>query len=614
MSRITGPRNSAPSTTVRNNNTPTSQPKADTTPSPARQSPARSTHTFEVNRQKSFFRDQLSISSKTTNGPLSSSQSQTFINGRLRQSSSLSSNTNGNLSTSTQIDRAFRRNGTMSSERITQNMTTTYGPHSSISSTNIQDGRYSSSALQYSNNTGASSRVTTRTTESGPLITRSGNGLQYKGGQYKNSGPYASWRFSGGKFDRTSQVDYSNRSRVQTSTTRTHDFRANSRLTGDAETQRLADRQASAQRTQSRQRMMDIAGDLGLKTTVLGGGKPTTTTLFGNDPVQNVSADGRTKTETLLGPRVSTTQYGEVAVGADGITARGNADIRAGLYAQGSVEHTSDVGTFKGAAGAKLEAYAEANGTAALNTNGLELRGGARVGVEASAEVSGSYKTPPVTIGGREFTAGVSATGRVAAEATAEATGRVQFTRNPPTAVIEGQAGASAVVKAEGSVQADAGPFSIKASGYASAGAEAQANGSIGYDDGKVTLSFGAGAALGVGAGGRVQVQVDVAQIGQAAAGLAREGAEAAGRAMDVTGDNKFDMRDVNAIGTAAAETVANGLESAADTARDIGNNIADGARNVGNTIAAGAEAVGDGISSALSTGADNVREFFSGW
>jgi hypothetical protein len=397
-------------------------------------------------------------------------------------------------------------------------------------------------------------------------------------------------------------MDYSDKRGTQRSTTLEHDFRAGTRGT-EADAARLEERSQTMQTNKRIGQGLDILSELGLKTTLVGGGKPTTTTLYGNDPNITTSADGNTKTETLLGPRVSTTQYGEVALGANGLTARGNADIRAGVYAQASGTQKTDVGTFSGSAGAKVEAYAQANGQAQIGYNGVSAQGYARVGVEASAEVNGSYKTPPITIGGTELTAGVKARGRVAAEATAEASGRVQFTGDPPTAIIQGEAGASAVVKAEGDIGAHAGPFSIKASGYVSAGAEAQASGAIGYDDGKLKLSFGAGAALGVGAGGRVQVEVDVAQIGEAAVGLAKEGAEAAGRAMDVTGDDKFNMEDVNVIKDAAVETISEGVETVRDTFNE-------GVSRAGEALSD----AGDAIGGAISDGAGAVKDFFSGW
>lgn len=628
----TPPRPQSPPTTQQTQQAPRSPSATPAQQAPAATSAQQNRHTFEVNHQRGLLTDRTTISSSHTQGDSSSSRSAEFVNGRLRSSSSTSSSQEGNLSQSTQIDRNYNRQGDLSRERVTQNVTTRYGDHTTIGRTNVQDGRFSSESVNFTNQSGNTTRSTTVTNSSGPQTTRTNQGMQYRGGEYLNTGAYATNRYTDGRFQSTHGVDHNFQQRAHsTQTTITRDSRAAERGTPEDKA-RLEQRQQSISRREGIQRGLDIAGDLGLKTTVLGGGQPTTRTLAGNDPVRQTSADGRTTTETLLGPRVSTTQYGEVAVGADGITARGNADIRAGLYAQGSVTHQTDAGTLSGSAGAKLEAYAQANGQAALNLNGLEARGYAGVGVEASAEVSGSYRTPPVTIGGEPITAGVSAQGRVAAEAKAEASGRVQFTGNPPTAVLEGQAGASAVVKAEGEARIDAGPFSVRAQGYVSAGAEAQANGAIGYDDGKLTLSFGAGAALGVGAGGRVQVSVDVGQIGRAATGLAREGLEAAGRAADVTGDNRFDMQDVRHIGNTVAtearevvrdvgNTIADGARVVGEGAQVVGNAVADGARAVGNAVASGAQAVGHAVSDGaravgdgISRGAEAVKDFFGGW
>ncbi|MBK06342.1 MAG: hypothetical protein CL920_25300 [Deltaproteobacteria bacterium] len=548
----------------------------------------RSTFERSVETIQGWFRSTTNTSRKETTSDYTNERTAKYVNGRKTNDSSSTSTTNGNMTSSTQYDRAYNRNGGVDRQRITQQVVTKYGDHASIGRTNITEGSFQSEAINYTNTRGNTTRSTVITSSSGAETSRIGDGLQYRNGRYLNGGNFGKSRYVQGRYESNTGVNYTNERRNERQTTITRDSRADVRGT-DADNSRLEARQARADRHSRYQKGMNIAADMGLRTTLLGGGTPTTRTIAGNDPTKTVSADGRTTTETLLGPRVSTTQYGEVTLGADGLRARGNADVRAGLYAQTSASHKLDGGgTVHGSAGAKAEVYAEANGFATLNTQGLEARGYAAIGSEVSAEVSGGYRTDNITIGGEKFDAGVSARGRVAAEATAYAKGHVKFTGNPPAAVLEGQAGASAVVKAEGDVQVDAGPFSVKAEGYVSAGAEAQANGSIGYDDGKLTLSFGAGAALGVGAGGRVQVAVDVGAIGKATVGVVDDQLDK----LDVTGDDNFDMQDVRAIGSAA-------VDAAEDVAEDIGDAVVGGAKAVGGAVADGAKAVG---------------EFFSGW
>jgi hypothetical protein len=280
--------------------------------------------------------------------------------------------------------------------------------------------------------------------------------------------------------------------------------------------------------------------------------------------VKKTSADGKTESTAYVGAKAVAKADGKLSVGADGIKAEGKADARAGLYAEVSGKKTGDLGTVEGKAGVKAEAYATASGSGKLDLNGLEVKAKAAVGAEISASVSGKYTTPSVTVGGQKLDASIAANGRAALEAKAEAEGKVAFTGNPPKAIVEGSAGASAVAKLEGDVKASAGPFSVTASGYVSAGAEAKASGVLGYEDGKLKIGGSLGAALGVGAGGKVQVEVDVAQIGKVGVGLAKEGAAQAAKAADLDGDGKLGVGDLKRGAENLAGNVAGGAKKVA--------------------------------------------------
>jgi hypothetical protein len=219
--------------------------------------------------------------------------------------------------------------------------------------------------------------------------------------------------------------------------------------------------------------------------------------------------------------------------GKRGVDAQFGREAKAGVYADASGQVSGRFGEASYQASAKAEAKASVDARGRLDTNGLDATVTAKVGVSVEAEVHGRAETPSITIGGVDLNASVEGHARASAEAVAEATGRVQITRNPPTAIVSGEAGASAVAKVEGEVRFSAGPFSVVASGYASAGAEARASGVFGYEDGKLKIGGSLGAALGVGLGGSATVEVDVKQIGEMAKDLA-----------DVNDDGKVDFWD----------------------------------------------------------------------
>ncbi|KFE72473.1 hypothetical protein [Hyalangium minutum] len=267
-----------------------------------------------------------------------------------------------------------------------------------------------------------------------------------------------------------------------------------------------------------------------------------------------------TDPNTFVGNRYGYSGKHEVTIGADGVNASFNREAKAGLYAE---TKTPDIK--KGEAGyqvganAKLEAAASVDAKGKLDLNGLDASVNAKVGVTAEASVNGKAQTKSVKVAGVDVNASVEGTAKVSASATAEASGKVKVTRNPPTAIAEGTVGASAVVKAEAEVKASAGPFAVKATGYASAGAEAKATGTIGYEDGKIKLGGSLGAALGVGAGGSVNVEVDVKQIGEMAKNTAVKVA-------DANGDGKLGLDD--------AKAVANNVKDAAvNTAKNVVDN-----------------------------------------
>lgn len=270
-----------------------------------------------------------------------------------------------------------------------------------------------------------------------------------------------------------------------------------------------------------------------------------------------------TPNSQFVGSRVGTSGEGKLTVGANGVEGTFKREAVAGLYAEKSHETEGRYGKAGYQAQAKVEAKATFDAQGKLNANGLDVSVGAKAGVSAEASVKGSLQTKPVKFAGVDLTAGVEGTAKVSAEVSAEATGKVKITRNPPTAIAEGKVGASAVAKAEAEVKASAGPFAVKATGYASAGAEAQASGVIGYSDGKLKLGGSVGAALGVGLGGSVNVEVDVKAIGQMAKNTA-----------DVNGDGKLGLDDVSAAGSKAAHAAASVASSAASAVSSAASKV----------------------------------------
>lgn len=260
--------------------------------------------------------------------------------------------------------------------------------------------------------------------------------------------------------------------------------------------------------------------------------------------------------------RVGITGGQRFAINADGVQGSFNREAKAGLYADAEGRVEGRYGEADYQAHAQVEAKASVDAHGRIDANGLDATVTLRAGVSAEAEITGHAQTKSVTVGGVEFNAAADGHAKVSAEAVAEATGTVAIKRNPPTAIARGTAGASAVVKAEGEVKLSAGPFSVTGSAYASAGAEARATGIIGFEDGKLKFGGSAGAALGIGAGAGVTVEIDVAQIGEAAKGLA-----------DVNDDGKIDLADLGA----AAHKAADVAKAVVDKARDVADANHDG-------------------------------------
>ncbi len=272
----------------------------------------------------------------------------------------------------------------------------------------------------------------------------------------------------------------------------------------------------------------------------------------------NIQENNRsTAPNTFVGTRHGTSGSQNVSIGTDGVNASYNREARAGVYAERSGETTGQYGTASYNAHANAEARASVNATGRLDTNGLDASVNARVGARAEASVTGRAESQSIQIAGVDVNASVQGRATASAEVAAEANGRVQVTRNPPTAVAEGSVGASAVAKVEGEVTASAGPFSVNASAYASAGAEARASGVIGYEDGKLRIGGSVGAALGVGAGGAVNVEVDVAQIGQMAHNAA-----------DVNNDGRLGLDDAGAAVSNTVNAARDTVSNAASTVR----------------------------------------------
>lgn len=248
---------------------------------------------------------------------------------------------------------------------------------------------------------------------------------------------------------------------------------------------------------------------------------------------------------SYVGARYGVSGGQSVTFDGQGLTGTFNRTAEAGVYAESSGRTSGRFGEASYDARAKAEAKATVDARGRLDLNGLDASLNAKVGAAVEVEVSGSARTKGLQVGDTELYAEIGGRAKASAEASAEATGTVQITRNPPTAIAKGTLGASAVAKVEGEIRASAGPFTIVGSAYASAGAEARATGLIGFEDGKLKIGGSAGAALGVGAGGAVTVEVDVAQIG-----------ELAKAAADVNHDGKLDLGDAKVAVDAAASRV----------------------------------------------------------
>lgn len=244
--------------------------------------------------------------------------------------------------------------------------------------------------------------------------------------------------------------------------------------------------------------------------------------------------------------QVGVTGSQRFAINGDGVQASFDREAKAGIYARAHDEVSGRYGQASYDATAAAEAYARFNAQGKIDANGLDASINAKVGVAVQAEITGRAQSQSVNFLGTDLYVAAEGHAKVVAEASAEVTGNVKITRNPPTAIAQGTAGASAVAKAEADVKLSAGPFSVTANVYGSAGAEARASGIIGYQDGKFKIGGSVGAALGLGAGGGVGVEVDVAQIGQMAKNAA-----------DVNNDGKLDLSDAGAAVSKGAKKVA---------------------------------------------------------
>ncbi len=233
-------------------------------------------------------------------------------------------------------------------------------------------------------------------------------------------------------------------------------------------------------------------------------------------------------------------------IDGDGMRASYDREAKAGVYAHAHDAVTGKYGQAEYTADAAAEAYARFNAKGQIDANGLDATVNAKVGVAVQAEITGRAQSNAAHWMGTDLYVAAEGHAKVAAEASAEVTGQVKITRNPPTAIAQGTAGASAVAKAEADVKLSAGPFSVVANVYGSAGAEARATGIIGYQDGKFKIGGSVGAALGLGAGGGATVEVDVRQIGQMAKNAA-----------DVNNDGKLDIHDATAAVSKGAKKVA---------------------------------------------------------
>ncbi|MFT3712891.1 MAG: hypothetical protein QM817_35010 [Archangium sp.] len=289
-----------------------------------------------------------------------------------------------------------------------------------------------------------------------------------------------------------------------------------------------------------------------------------------------------------VGSRVGITGGQSLTIDHTGIHGQFNREAVAGITAEVGDHVEGKYGSADYHARATAEASASVDAQGKIDANGLDATVTLRAGAKVEVDATGHAQTQSVTLGGVEMHAAADAHVRASAEVSAEATGTVKITRNPPTAVARGTAGASAVAKIEGEITLSAGPFAVTGSAYGSAGAEARATGVIGYEDGKLKIGGSVGAALGLGGGAGVTVEVDVAQIGEAAKGLA-----------DVDGDGQLGFGDVVAAGKKAVDVARNvahaadvngdghlGLDDVGAAASNVAHKAADVAHNAAKKVA----------------------------
>jgi len=202
------------------------------------------------------------------------------------------------------------------------------------------------------------------------------------------------------------------------------------------------------------------------------------------------------------------------------------------------------------------------------------------------ANVSGNYTRSLTKIGDAEITAGVEGKGRAFVGADGSLEGKVTASIYPPEAAVTLKGEAFAGAKLEGEVKGHAGPFSVTASGSLNAGAGVEGGVDVGLSDGKLRFQANLGATLGIGASGNIAVEVDVAQIAkigvEGAKVVGKEIHKAAVNTFDATGDGKLGLDDARAIGSAAIDTVGQGLSNARDA---IGSGLSDMGNSISNAF-----------------------------
>jgi hypothetical protein len=422
--------------------------------------------------------------------------------------------TRGNTTDTRSRTEAIDRSG---NKKITQteSQKQTQGNHS--------ETRSSSVTTDSRGNTARSQEVTTTDKNGNTTVTRTSK--QSSGTERTTA---STSNFADGKYTAGNSVEVNNRTSTERSVSRETQLRPSTQDQGFSQAQQ-GDKLSRAQK------VGDVLDSAGARTEIVSG-KVSPDRMHEN----NRSTDPN----SFVGTRHGVSGSQSVSVGAGGVEANFNREAKAGVYAETKGSTQGRYGEASYNANAQAEAKASVDAQGSLDTNGLDASVNARVGVGAEAKVNGKAQTQIGRVAGVDINASVEGTARVSAEAAAEANGRVQVTRNPPTAIAEGSVGVSAVAKAEGDIKASAGPFSVSANAYGSVGAEAKASGVIGYEDGKVRIGGNIGAALGIGGGAGVNVEVDVAQIG-----------EMAKNAADVNNDGRLGLDDAGAaLGNVADE------------------------------------------------------------